>query len=204
MQRVIVYIDGYNLYYGMREAYGRKYSWLDLQAFVHSFLKPGMELVKVKYFTAIITSSPDSRSRQELYLRALESHCDKLEIHYGRFLAKTKMCRNCGTSYPLFEEKETDVKIACQLLNDTHLDTYDCAYVVSGDSDLVPPLAIVKKHHPSKHIIVAHPPRRKSEHLCRTADGWFAISRGKFSHNQLPYEIALESGGKIVRPAKWH
>ena len=42
-QRAIVYIDGYNLYYGMRNAFGKKYMWLDLQAFSESLLQPQAE-----------------------------------------------------------------------------------------------------------------------------------------------------------------
>ena len=47
-QRAIVYIDGYNLYYGMRAAFGNRYMWLDLQAFSESLLQPQTELVAVK------------------------------------------------------------------------------------------------------------------------------------------------------------
>ena len=39
-QRAIVYIDGYNLYYGMRNAFGNRDMWLDLQAFAASLLRP--------------------------------------------------------------------------------------------------------------------------------------------------------------------
>ena len=33
MQRVIVYIDGFNLYYGLRAAGLQRYYWLDLRRF---------------------------------------------------------------------------------------------------------------------------------------------------------------------------
>jgi len=168
IQRVIVYIDGYNLYYGMRAAFGRRYQWLDLQALAQSFLKPGMTLVSVKYFTAITKSTTGAKQRQEVYLKALQAHCDKLAIHYGRFLSKTNRCKHCGAEYPTFEEKKTDVNIACQLLNDTHLDLYDCAYLVSGDSDLAPPLQIIRRSHPGKHTIVAHPPPAQERRVVRT------------------------------------
>ena len=202
-QRVIVYIDGYNLYYGMRAAFGRKYQWLDLQALAESFLKPGMTLTSVKYFTAITKSATGSKQRQEIYLKALEAHCDKLEVFFGRFLAKTKKCKSCGAQYPAFEEKKTDVNIACQILSDTHLECYDCAYIVSGDGDLAPPLQIVKKNHPGKHTIVAHPPRRKSDELCNVANGWFAINEQKLKMNQLPKTVTTARGTTLTRPAEW-
>jgi len=79
----------------------------------------------------------------------------------------------------MFEEKKTDVNIACQILNDTYLDRYDLCYLVSGDSDLAPPLQIVKENHSDKRVLVVHPPRRKSVELCGIADGWFAIGEQK-------------------------
>lgn len=35
-----VYIDGFNLYHGIHEKFGRKYLWLDLEALAASLLKP--------------------------------------------------------------------------------------------------------------------------------------------------------------------
>nr|VFK14734.1 MAG: hypothetical protein BECKLPF1236A_GA0070988_101121 [Candidatus Kentron sp. LPFa]VFK30424.1 MAG: hypothetical protein BECKLPF1236C_GA0070990_101102 [Candidatus Kentron sp. LPFa] len=157
IQRAMVYIDGYNLYYGLRDAYGGRYKWLDLQSLSRSFLKSNMELVGVKYFTAI-TKASNSHKRQAIYLKALEAYCDKLDIILGRFLSKIKRCRTCGAEYPSYEEKKT---------------------------------------------IVAHPPRRKSEELCRIASGWFPISEQKLKRNQLPKSIRTGSGGRIIRPDDW-
>lgn len=202
-QRAIVYIDGYNLYFGVRAAFHGRHKWLDLQALCESFLKPGMELVAVKYFTAITTRSAGSKQRQEIYLKALEAHCSKLECHFGRFLAKTVSCKTCGARYPSFEEKKTDVNIACQILNDTYLDKYDICYIVSGDSDLVPPLQIVRQFHPEKRSIVAHPPKRKSVELCETANGWFAIGEKKIKRSQLPDSVITRHGNTLTRPSEW-
>ena len=202
-QRAIVYIDGYNLYHGLRAAYGARYKWLDVQALSESLLQPGMQLIAVKYFTAITKNTVRSRQRQEVYLKALQAHCDKLEIYYGRFLSKLQTCGKCDEQFTRFEEKKTDVNIACQILNDTHLDHYDCGYIVSGDSDLVPPLEIVKRSHPDKRTIVAHPPHRKSMELCESADGWFAISRQKLKNSQLPRKVTTSHDRELIRPTGW-
>lgn len=199
----MVYIDGYNLYYGIRTAFGKCYKWLDLQSLSHSFLKPGVDLVGVKYFTAITKSTSDSHRRQAIYLKALDTHCDKLEIIHGLFLSKTERCHACGTQYQAYEEKKTDVNIACHILNDAYQNRFDCCYVVSGDSDLVPPLEIIRQYHTDKVTIVAHPPKRKSTELCQIAHGWFSISRQKLKLNQLPESIQTKSGGRINRPDKW-
>ena len=202
-QQAIVYIDGYNLYYGMRDAFGNRYKWLDMQALSEELLKPDMTLATVKYFTAITKSSASSRHRQEIYLKALEAHCGKLEIYYGRFLSKPHRCRNCGNEYARYEEKKTDVSIACQIINDVHLDHCDCCYIVSGDSDLAPPLEIVRNTYSSKQVIVAHPPRRKSAELCNIASGWFSISEKKFRSCQLPETVKTAHGNELSRPTEW-
>lgn len=203
IQKAMVYIDGYNLYYGLRAAYGGRYKWLDLQALALGFLKPDMELAGVKYFTAITKDTSDSHRRQAIYLKALEVYCDRLEIIHGRFLSKTKRCRACGARYPFFEEKKTDVNIACHILNDAHRDRFDCCYVVSGDSDLVPPLEMIRQYHPDRKTIVAHPPKRKSEELCRIANGWFSVGEQKLKHSQLPDSIQTKNGRRITRPDEW-
>ena len=41
MNRVVAYVDGFNLYFGLKAVYGRRYHWLDLQALVRSLLRPG-------------------------------------------------------------------------------------------------------------------------------------------------------------------
>ena len=45
--RVAVYIDGFNLYYGLKDMGWRKYFWLDVQAFA-TLLAKDRELALVK------------------------------------------------------------------------------------------------------------------------------------------------------------
>ena len=202
-KRAIVYIDGYNLYYGLRAAYGGRYKWLNLQGLATSFMRPGVELVRVKYCTATTKDAGGARQRQRVYLKALQAHCDKIEIFQGHFLAKAVSCRSCGEVYTRYEEKKTDVNIACEILNDAHLGRYDYCYVVSGDSDLVPPLQLLRQNDMAKRVIVAHPPRRRGIELCGTADGWFAIGERMFKRNQLPPTVALPGDRRLTRPPQW-
>jgi len=58
MQRVIAYIDGYNLYHGLRDSNLKWAYWLNLQALMKLFLHPPETLVKTKYFTTIVKDPP--------------------------------------------------------------------------------------------------------------------------------------------------
>jgi hypothetical protein len=52
-QKVIVYVDGFNLYYGLKKNLRwRRYYWLDVVKFFEMFMKPNQELLCVKYFSA--------------------------------------------------------------------------------------------------------------------------------------------------------
>ncbi len=71
--RTIVYVDGFNLYYGALK--GTPYKWLNLHQLCRLLL-PQNQLVQIKYFTARVSArphDPDQPTRQQTYLRALQT-----------------------------------------------------------------------------------------------------------------------------------
>ena len=119
-ERVIVYIDGFNLYYGLRSRGWRRYLWLDLHRLSENLLRPAQRLEAVRYFTARISAEshdPDRPRRQGMYLEALETLSD-LSLHYGAYITKEHRCPTCGATTRTFEEKMTDVNIAVEMLSD--------------------------------------------------------------------------------------
>lgn len=166
MVRVAVYVDGFNLYFGLKAKHGRKYLWRDLQALSASLLRPGQVLEKVTYFTARVRRDSAGEQRQFHYLEALVRHCSLVTIVDGRFQEKSCWCRQCQATWTVYEEKETDVNIAVALVEDAVQDRYDTAVIISADSDLCPGIRSVKRLRPSKRIIAAFPPRKA---LCRAS-----------------------------------
>jgi uncharacterized LabA/DUF88 family protein len=203
MSRVVAYVDGFNLYHGLKARYGRRYHWLDLQALVRSLLRPGQELLEVQYFTARVRDNPDAELRQALYLQALMSHSLRVRLIEGRFQDKPRECRNCGARWMAYEEKETDVNIAIAMLEDAVQDVYDIAILVSGDSDLRPVIAAVKRLRTGKRIIAVFPPRRHSKDLAQAVDGYVSVGLDKIRSAQLPPKIVTKGGVALIRPAYW-
>ena len=155
MQRVIVYIDGFNLYYGLRERQWRRYYWLDIHRLAENLLRSHQKLIAVRYFTTRIAPRPKAkRRRQDTFIEALETLPD-LTIHFGRFLSKEITCKKCGKTRQTYEEKMTDVNIAIELLCDAQDDLFDTAIIVSGDGDLVSPINTILRRFPEKHVVVA-------------------------------------------------
>ena len=151
MRRVCVYIDGFNLYFGLKSKNWKHYYWLDMRRLAESLLKPYQKLEFVRYFTSRISknsTSPDKVKRQAIYLEVLQTLPD-FAIHYGHYLQKQRKCRNCDKTWETYEEKMTDVNIAVQLLSDAQDDRFDTAIMISGDSDLTSPVSEVLRRYPS-------------------------------------------------------
>ena len=204
-QRVIAYIDGFNLYFGLKDSGFQRYYWLNLHQMVQNLLKPYQQLIGVKYFTARISLSPEKVKRQATYLEALSTIPD-LGIHYGHYLKKHIECRKCGLGWDTFEEKMTDVNIATEMIFDaTNDDRFDTAFLISADSDLVPPVKRIKEQNPEKKIIAFFPPKRNSNHLLKTAHNRkpFIIDRKILAKSQFADEIVKPDGFILKRPLKW-
>jgi hypothetical protein len=72
-ERVIVYIDGFNLYFGLRAKGWKKYYWLNLKKLAQSLLSSNQVLIHTKYFTAKIKEPNAKRKNQEAFLSALST-----------------------------------------------------------------------------------------------------------------------------------
>ena len=204
--RVITYIDGFNLYYGMRERGLNRFYWLDLQLFsLHLLRPPKQKLETVKYFTARVSDPADKRKRQSDYLEALFAYRG-IRPFEGQFLSKPVACHGCGRTWPDHEEKMTDVNIATEMLTDCfegNEGKCDVLLLVSGDSDLVPPIRAIRRLFPKKRVIVAFPPGRHSINLQNVAHGHFYIDEATLGQSQLPDEVTKPDGYVLKRPASW-
>lgn len=200
-ERVIAYIDGFNLYFGIKEAGFANCKWLDLKRLVGNLLTATQELVEVKYFTSRVSNAPDKQKRQTNYIEAVES--SGVTIYYGHYQSNTITCKNCQAIWVNYNEKMTDVNIATQIMVDAYADKYDMAMLISGDSDLVPPIRSVHEHFTHKRVFVAFPPRRQNNSVSAVAKGSFTIGRKKLVDAQFPTKVQKKDGFEISKPLDW-
>jgi uncharacterized LabA/DUF88 family protein len=213
-QRVFAYIDGFNLYFGLRESGLRHCYWLNLQRLAAGLLRPGQELVGTKYFTARIAGGrsgdeaklkrmlDEKRKRQSDFLEALATLND-FEMFEGHFLSKGVRCRSCQATWRTHEEKMTDVQIATELMDDAFDDRFDMALVVSADSDLVPPMRSIRRRFPKKRLIVCFPPGRTSVQLKKASHASIEIPIPTLEASQFPDEVRKPDGFVLRRPTDW-
>jgi hypothetical protein len=206
-RRVTVYIDGFNLYYGMLKP-TPALKWLDLHKLAEA-LMPGAA-VSVRYFTARVKplpSHPYAEARQRLYLRALDS--TPVRVHLGHFITKPT---TMALDQPLpgstarfarvlkTEEKGSDVNLATYLLLDGIDDLYDESIVVSDDSDLAEPITQAAARFGALHVVS---PRGLRLAAFGAASTWRALDPALVAASQFPSPLVLPSGRTITKPPGW-
>ena len=72
MEKTIFYIDGFNLYFGIRASGWSHLKWLDINLLANNLIKSNQKIVEINYFTSRVRNSPDKERRQITYLEALE------------------------------------------------------------------------------------------------------------------------------------
>jgi uncharacterized LabA/DUF88 family protein len=202
MNRVIVYIDGFNLYFGLKSKGWQRYYWLNLRLLSQNLLERDQALVKTKYFTSRVRNPAEKAKRQNTFIEALETLND-FEIYYGHYLVNSIECPRCRKIIPRPNEKMTDVNIAVEMLSDAFQDRYDTAILISADSDLSGPIRKAKALFPAKRFVVAFPPERTSYELMKLADASFVIGRKKLADSLFPDEVRKTDGFVLRKPERW-
>ena len=157
--KTIVYIDGFNLFYGVLR--WTPYKWLDLEKLFNKLLKNN-DIIEIKYFTAIVKGSETNKSRkpnQINYINAIKNQTSCLRVIEGHFLDNVqKIGKDVDPPHVLRkimtrEEKWTDVNLAIHIVNDVHTRDFDCVCLVSNDSDLAEALKISQDNEKSVVLI---------------------------------------------------
>lgn len=211
-KKAIFYIDGFNLYFSLKLNGWKKYYWLDVVKLCSMYLYPGHYLSKVKYFTAPVSKPPDKAQRQNTYLRALGT-LQFVEIIYGKYQYNEMICFDCKRIISVPKEKKTDVNIASHMIMDAVKSECDVQYLLTGDSDLVPPVDLIKKNYSEKQIFLVCPPQvhtvgktlinRMSNELIKTCDNHRYIKESNISSCILSKNIDNRYGKPITCPDEW-
>jgi uncharacterized LabA/DUF88 family protein len=207
--RTSIYVDGFNLYFGALK--NTPYKWLNIKSMCTALLNAENEINQIKYFTAHVSATPgdpDKAVHQQLYIRALRRSIPELTVITGQFRTHQvmkKLVTPIGQIKSVMvhdrTEKGSDVNLAVHLVNDAWLNRFDCAVIISGDSDLAESIKLVKQHHKKKVVGVISPGKRSmSKEMMLASDFIRAITAGVLAGSQFPNHIP---GTTIFKPSDW-
>ena len=205
--RTYIYIDGFNFYY--LAVKNTNYKWLDFKSLFVKLLAPYHEINAIKYYTATVSgiNDPQQPIRQQSYLNALQAYIPELSVHYGSFLSSIKRMplvtpinNTKFVQVTKTEEKSSDVNLAVHLVNDAWKNLYDCAVIVSNDSDLYEAIRIVKEELNKKIGLIFLPNGNPSIKLLSCTNFKKAIRNNLLQNSQLPDPIPNTN---IYKPISW-
>lgn len=199
MNRFCFYVDGFNLYHVIKR-YHPNLKWLNIHQMLSSFIPKSAKVELVYYFSAYAEWIPERVVKHKKYVAALRT--TDVKIILGKFKAKERKCKKCDFEYISHEEKQTDVNIALQVLDDAMQDKFDSAVIVSGDTDFLPIIRKIKTLFPEKRIGVLLPIGAHALSLKEEADFHFKLKVKHLKNNQFP-EIIETKQGNIIIPDDW-
>lgn len=223
MPRIIALIDGFNFYHPIKHHQNRLgvcLQWLDYASMLSYYAKrsrlhPSGKLEAVYFFSALAywrdNFSPGTTTRHLTYINALKH--SGVHVVLGNFKEKrnsfpyqcngAKTIAKCLIEKVSHEEKETDVRIACKLLELAVQDVFDTCLLLSADSDLVPAIETLKVLCPEKQVILVTPPSKaKFDKLKRLSAGHIAVGVNTLKQFQFPDEIDTGNGYALRNPWK--
>lgn len=196
-KRAAFYVDGFNLYHSIKNLKNDRLKWLSLHSLAQMLIPKQDEIViAVNYYSALAhRRGMESVKKHETYISALKS--EGVTCILGRFKDQQRRCHNCGSNWKHPEEKETDVNIAIQMIADGYENKYDVCYLISADTDLVPPLQMIKYNLPEKQIVAVSPPNRPhGRHIKSIAHRSLKLNMQQLARCRLPDQFQHE--GKML------
>lgn len=212
MSRVSFVVDGFNLYHSLRDAQAispdDSIRWLDIKSLLSSYLHlfgPTAVAEEIYYFSALarhrdVNSNGATTRKHSDYIACLRSTGVKIEM--GRFKAKDVICSGCRMVMKKHEEKETDVAISVKMMELCFTDACDTLVVVSGDTDLAPPMRAVRRLFPEKRLAVILPFKRHNNELKQLSDIHVRLKADRYTKFQFsdPCDVM---GRRLAKPAGW-
>jgi uncharacterized LabA/DUF88 family protein len=143
-KRVILFVDGSNLYHSIKQL-GVNPGKIDYHCLFKIISKNQFPIVR--FYTAPKRAEQGKKQRalQQSFFESLKQN-PNLSIHFGKLQLVHKK------PFLSFREKGVDVKLAVDLI--TTAKEYDIGILISGDTDLVPAVEVATKK--DKRIINAY------------------------------------------------
>ncbi len=144
MEKVALFIDGSNFYYGLKSFYGDDKHLINFNFLELGELLAGKNrnLLRIYYYNAPLdyNANPEAYTKQQKFFERIKA-TDKMKLILSR-LQKRKIK---GTNKFYYVVKGDDIHIAVDMVKGAYENTFDVAILVSGDGDFVPAVEVVQE-----------------------------------------------------------
>lgn len=201
-KKIAVYVDGFNLYHGIKNLNKPYLKWLNLHSLAEKFVDPKLDRIeKIYYFSAIATHlDKETILRHRTYVEALETV--GVEFIGGNFKKKMLDYKNkqINLQWTKHEEKETDVNISIYMVRDAIKRSFDKIILITNDTDMVPAVKMARSENNEIQFKLLTPPTLEThDSLLKAIKPGHAtkLTEGHIKTSLLP-EMIKKNNGKII------
>lgn len=138
--RVIIFIDGSNLYHIIKSLFpDKKPNDFNFEKFV-KYLAGNRKLVRTYYYNVPL----DRKKSEEGYIKQ-QRFFDKIQRIPNFTFVLCRMQKRVIDGKVIYEAKEDDIHLAVDMVKFAYNNAYDTAILVSSDGDFVPAVQAVKE-----------------------------------------------------------
>lgn len=220
-----IYIDGFNLYYGLLK-HG-PYKWLNIRALFSEIVKervPESDIIECGFYTAMVKAKISSKGEasvraQQVYHCALRSiYTPLISVVCSDHSLEQKPLMRVRPGKPpnkmdrvtvwKLEEKQTDVRLALDAYRGARELNLEHVVIVSNDSDLIPAFEALKNYAPDVHRGIIAPRKNDSGRaLCddlRLLANWNRshINDDELARHQFPDKVPTKKR-PAFKPDHW-
>lgn len=182
IKRAIIFIDGNNFYYKMKEMTSGMPEILKLLDFQYSLFSKNLvkenELIEIRYYIGAVRRQPNGdKNRSEKLYSDQQKLIGKLQQQNISVVLGNLIQHPDKT----FHEKGVDVRIAVEMIRFARENKYDIAYLLSSDTDLVPAVEEVRSFN--KEVTYTGIAKGQSFGLTKVSNNTILLRKEDF----LPY-----------------
>lgn len=136
-ERIIVYIDGSNLYFKLKKLLIRDTSQFNYRGLAQ-YLTTGKLITEINYYVGVVQPKRNDDQAHKIYKGQLTLFNTLIEQNIK--IIKGFLMKSNG----VYHEKGVDVNIAVDLLVGAYENLFDTAILLSSDTDLIPAIQKIK------------------------------------------------------------
>lgn len=203
---VNVYIDGFNLYHAIEKLEKPDIKWLNYRKLSETFIRGTEYLKDVYLFTSMTPWNKEKKDRHALFLQA--QRAVDVDVVEARFKKSRRHCRSSDKWCKFWEEKESDVAIAVQMLADAFAGKTRRMILITADTDQIPTIKYLQAAFGEIELMLAVPPNRKNQArdlsaLFNPTRGRVELDEGRLRSVLLPRTLVLPDKSVIECPPEY-
>ncbi|MEK6899143.1 MAG: NYN domain-containing protein [Nanoarchaeota archaeon] len=169
-ERVIVFIDGSNVYHIVKALLPDKKQFCFNFEKMLNYIIGNRNLIRFYYYNAPL----DRKKNEESYVKQQRFFDRIAKIQKCNFVLCRMLKRKIGERV-IYEVKEDDIRLAVDMVKLAYNDAYDTAVLVSSDGDFVPAIQAVKEI--GKNVENIGFENRVSYHLQKESDKFVRLKK---------------------------